>query len=206
MKLTWYGHSCFRFESDSCSVVFDPFFPGKVRGYKDLPELRASAVFCSHSHGDHFYPGIVSPDYSESVMTVRRFPCFHDDCGGEKRGMNLITVVESGGLKIAHLGDLGHIPGDDILNALQKSDILMVPVGGFYTIGPEEAYEIVRKTAPRACVPMHYRKGALGYDVLSELQDFLGLFAKEDIVFLDSDTVTDADLDKGRIIVPEYKI
>ena len=204
MKLSWYGHSCFIFESENCSAVFDPFRPGSVRGYKDLPELSASAVFCSHTHGDHFFPEAVSPDYRFSDMKVKRIPCFHDDCSGKKRGLNLITVVESDNLKIAHLGDLGHVPDEDILSALRGTDILMIPVGGFYTIGPETAYDLVRKISPKVCVPMHYRQGKLGYDVISELPDFLKFFAKNEVVFLRTNTVTDQDLEKGLVLVPKY--
>ncbi len=204
MKLTWYGHSCFKFESENCSAVFDPFSPGSVIGYKDLPELSASAVFCSHTHGDHFFPEAVSPDYKCSDMKVKRIPCFHDDCSGKKRGQNLITVVECDNMKIAHLGDLGHVPDEDILSALRGTDILMIPVGGFYTIGPETAYDLVRNISPKVCVPMHYRQGKLGYDVISELPDFLKFFAKNEVVFLSTNTVTDQDLDKGLVLVPKY--
>ena len=204
MKLTWYGHSCFKYESENCSAVFDPFRPGSVSGYKDLPELSASAVFCSHTHGDHFFPEAVSPDYRFSDMKVKRIPCFHDDCSGNKRGLNLITVVECDNMKIAHLGDLGHVPDEDILSALRGTDILMIPVGGFYTIGPETAYDMVRKISPKVCVPMHYRQGKLGYDVISELQDFLKFFAKNEVVFLSTNTVTDQDLEKGLVLIPKY--
>ena len=204
MKLTWYGHSCFKYESENCSAVFDPFRPGSVSGYKDLPELSASAVFCSHTHGDHFFPEAVSPDYRFSDMKVKRIPCFHDDCSGKKRGLNLITVVECDNMKIAHLGDLGHVPDEDILSALRGTDILMIPVGGFYTIGPETAYDMVRKISPKVCVPMHYRQGKLGYDVISELQDFLKFFAKSEVVFLSTNTVTDQDLEKGLVLIPKY--
>ena len=204
MKLTWYGHSCFKYESENCSAVFDPFRPGSVSGYKDLPELSASAVFCSHTHGDHFFPEAVSPDYRFSDMKVKRIPCFHDDCSGKKRGLNLITVVECDNMKIAHLGDLGHVPDEDILSALRGTDILMIPVGGFYTIGPETAYDMVRKISPKVCVPMHYRQCKLGYDVISELQDFLKFFAKNEVVFLSTNTVTDQDLEKGLVLIPKY--
>lgn len=204
MKLTWYGHSCFKYESENCSAVFDPFRPGSVSGYKDLPELSASAVFCSHTHGDHFFPEAVSPDYRFSDMKVKRIPCFHDDCSGKKRGLNLITVVECDNMKIAHLGDLGHVPDEDILSALRGTDILMIPVGGFYTIGPETAYDMVRKISPKVCVPMHYRQGKLGYDVISELQYFLKFFAKNEVVFLSTNTVTDQDLEKGLVLIPKY--
>ena len=204
MKLTWYGHSCFKFESENCSAVFDPFRPGSVSGYKDLPELSASAVFCSHTHGDHFFPEAVSPDYRFSDMKVKRIPCFHDDCSGKKRGLNLITVVESDNMKIAHLGDLGHVPDEDILSALRGTDILMIPVGGFDTIGPKTAYDLVRKISPKVCVPMHYRQGKLGYDVISELPDFLNFFGKNEVVFLSTNTVTDQHLEKGRVLVPKY--
>jgi len=205
MKLTWYGHSCFKFESENCSVVFDPFRPGSVSGYKDLPGLSASDVFCSHTHGDHFFPEAVSPDYRISDIRVRRFPCFHDDCEGKKRGLNLITLIESGSMKIAHLGDLGHIPDGDILSALKGTDILMVPVGGHYTIGPDAAYDLIKEVSPKVCVPMHYRQGKLGYDVLSELPAFLKHFDKNEVVFLSTNFITAPDLEKGRVLVPAYQ-
>ena len=107
MKLTWYGHACFKLETASGSVVFDPYAPGSVPGLA-LPEITADAVVCSHRHSDHYCPEAVTLTGSEPSFAMCSIPTFHDECMGAKRGDNLITVVTAEGLTVAHCGDLGH--------------------------------------------------------------------------------------------------
>ena len=133
MKLTWCGHSCFLLESRSGSVVFDPYAPGSVPGLV-LPTLRADAVICSHEHADHFYPEGVELSGRKPDFEIRQFDCWHDDARGAKRGKNMMTLVEADGLRVLHMGDLGHMLSPEQLAALGRVDVLMIPVGGFYTI------------------------------------------------------------------------
>ena len=172
MKLTWYGHSCFLLETAEGSVVFDPYAPGSVPGLA-LPELTADAVLCSHGHRDHGFAEAVRLSGKQPAFRVTAIDSFHDDKRGLLRGKNTIYVVEAEGKRVAHLGDLGHELNEKQLAALGKIDLLLIPVGGFFTIGPEEACAVLEQLQPRVAVPMHYRRGGMGYDVLSTLESFL---------------------------------
>lgn len=172
MTITWYGHSCFLLSSTNGSVVFDPYFPGSVPGLR-LPELSADAVICSHGHDDHNYAAGVALSGKIPSLKIRRFNTWHDDAGGAKRGKNIMTIVESEGLRVLHMGDLGHMLSAAQLAALGCIDVLFIPVGGYYTIDARQAAELVRKIAPRVTVPMHYRGSGFGYDVIGTVDDFL---------------------------------
>ena len=176
MKLTWYGHACFLVETAEGAVVFDPYAPGSVPGLT-LPPLRADAVVCSHGHRDHGYTAGVTLSGKEPGFTLRTIPCFHDDRGGTLRGENRITVLEAEGLRLAHMGDLGHELSEEQCAAIGTPDVLLIPVGGFYTIGPDTAEALVRKLEPRITIPMHYRGEGFGYDVIGPVEDFTRRFA-----------------------------
>lgn len=174
IELTWLGHSCFRAQCGAYALVLDPFAPGSVPGLEDIHQTAQGAL-CSHEHHDHNYrEGVVLAD-GESEIDVQSYPSFHDDCQGEKRGPNLIRVLEGGGVRVAHMGDIGCMPSPEVLEALHGADALLIPVGGHYTVGPREAMEIVKTVEPRVVVPMHYRSPEFGFDVLGPVEDFLAL-------------------------------
>ena len=175
MKLTWYGHSCFLIETEAGSLVLDPYAPGSVPGIR-LPPLRADAVVCSHGHRDHGYAEGVTLTGREPGFTLRSIPCFHDEAKGAKRGENRITVLEAEGLRVAHLGDLGHRLSAEQLAALGKLDLMLIPVGGFYTIDADTAAALVKAVRPRHCIPMHYRGEGFGYDVIGPVTEFTRQF------------------------------
>ena len=172
MKITWLGHSCFLAETADGSAVFDPYAPGSVPGL-ELPPITADAVFCSHSHRDHGYAQGIQLSGQGLRAKVTRIPCFHDEKNGIMRGDNLITVLEAEGLRLAHLGDLGHMLSPEQLEALGHVDILLIPVGGYYTIDAHTAWALVEAVHPAITVPMHYRGSGFGYDVIQPVDDFL---------------------------------
>ena len=176
--LTWYGHSCFRLDfAAGGSVIFDPYERGSVPGV-ELPEgLTADAVLCSHGHGDHNAAGRVALSGRKPGFSVTGIDTFHDPEQGRLRGPNRISVVEYGGFRAAHLGDLGCALEEAELTELRGLDLLLLPVGGHFTIGPGEARTLWEALQPRIAVPMHYRRGKMGYPVISELEEFTGLFA-----------------------------
>lgn len=174
MKLTWYGHSCFLIESEDGSAVLDPYAPESVPGFQ-LPELTADAVFCSHEHADHNYRSGVALTGREFRGTVEEIPCYHDGVLGLKRGKNTIRVITCEGLRIAHLGDLGHMLSRAQLKALGELDALLIPIGGFYTIDAAAARRIAEAVRAGVSIPMHYRGKDFGYDVLGTVDDFLAL-------------------------------
>ncbi len=174
MVITWYGHSCFLVETAVGSLVFDPYSPGSVPGLA-LPPLEADAVSCSHGHRDHGYAQAVTLSGREPGFTLRTISCFHDGKRGLLRGKNTIAVLEAEGLRVAHLGDLGHPLDAGQLRELGPVDVLLIPVGGHYTIDAAEAAALVRAVSPRITVPMHYRGEGFGYDVIGPVEDFLAL-------------------------------
>ena len=165
MKLTYFGHATFALEFAGLKVVTDPC----SIGYPIKP-LCADVVTESHQHHDHndisgmqvgrvlSAPG----EYEVGGVKFSTISTFHDPQGGALRGENLIFVIEAEGLKIAHLGDLGHVSGAD---ALENVDVLMIPIGGYYTIDTDEAMEIVRRLKPRIVIPMHFKTDCIDYPI-----------------------------------------
>jgi len=176
MKLTWYGHSCFRMESADGTVVFDPAENGRVPGYSPLPEdISADKVLCSHGHGDHNAAELIKLTGNTFGGKITLIDSWHDDAEGKKRGSNVIAVVETEDLKAVHMGDLGCELNQEQVNALANPDVLMIPVGGFYTIDAKQARAIADLLKAKVVVPMHYRSGDRGYDVIATLDEFVSL-------------------------------
>ena len=141
MKLTWLGHACFALEQDGYKIVIDPYTD--VVGHADI-QTEAHAVLCSHQHFDHnAVGGVRLLPAGESPFTIRTVAACHDDQGGALRGPNTIHILSAGGVTVAHLGDLGCELTPDQLDQLMDLDVLMIPVGGFYTIGPDEAWDLI---------------------------------------------------------------
>ena len=175
MTITWLGHSCFRVTCGDSIVVLDPYEPGSVPGCGDICET-ADQVLCSHEHHDHNYrAGVRLSGRGKGAIQVTALPWYHDDCQGKKRGPSTIYLLEGGGVRVAHFGDVGCMPSQEIVEQLRGVDAALLPVGGFYTVGPQEAKEIVDAIRPRVVVPMHYRSESFGFDVIGPVEDFLAL-------------------------------
>ncbi len=180
MNISWYGHSCFKIQTkpkrglDEVIIFTDPF--EKSLGLRP-PQGQANIVTISHSHSDHSDPGFLKGDpfiidspgeYSIKRISVRGIDSFHDDEQGEKRGRNAIFVIESEEIRICHLGDLGHVLTEEQVEKIGEIDILMIPVGGKYTIEPDQAKEVVAQLEPNMIIPMHYKIPGLKLDVANE--------------------------------------
>ena len=190
MKITWYGHSCFKVSFDGGSVVFDPYADGSVPGWT-LPQLSDDAVLCSHRHDDHAGAGKVTLSGREPDCKVETVECFHDAEHGAKRGANTIHILTADGVRVAHLGDLGHEPDEAQLAAIGAPDVLLIPVGGFYTIDAATAAAVAEKIGARITVPMHYRGDGFGYDVIGTVEEFTAL--RKDVRCADSNSFDPAD-------------
>ena len=186
MRITWYGHSCFLVETAEGSLVFDPYGPESIPGLR-LPPLTADLVICSHEHFDHNARDCIKLSGDPVGFRLVQMDTWHDEAQGRKRGANTITVLEAEGLRLAHLGDLGHMLSRAQLEQLGTIDILMLPVGGFYTIGPETAWELAQAIRPKILIPMHYRGTGFGFDVIAPVEDFLAL--AENVLRLDSNVL-----------------
>ncbi len=180
----WHGHACFELRSSTgFTVVIDPH-DGASIGLKP-PKAEADLVLVTHEHFDHNQSNIVAkPDATVLSMregevrigpvTVKGVKLYHDKMNGRLRGEVIAYLVEVDGIKFLHLGDLGHTLTDEQAEALGKPDVVFVPVGGTYTIGPHEAKEVVDKLDPPIAVPMHYWVPGLQLP-LRPVTDFLAL-------------------------------
>lgn len=170
--IQWHGHSCFSVTADNYTIVLDPFADGSVPGIGNIrPE--ANAVLCSHYHSDHGCAEVVTVTEKENCpFEILKIDTYHDDVQGTKRGENRIHILETDGIRIVHFGDLGCMLTSEQAELLKKADVLMIPVGGFYTIDAAQAKEIVSLLDPKVVIPMHYRSDTFGYPVIGRLEEF----------------------------------
>ena len=183
MDITYLGHSSFRIKTKLAALVTDPFDP-KMVGLK-YSGVDGEIVTVSHGHSDHNAVDKVSGikkvvdgpgEYEISGVSIMGFKTYHDAKNGEERGTNTIYVIEAEGLRMVHLGDLGHLLSDDLIEEIGDVDVLMIPVGGFFTIGPKEATELISKIEPFYVIPMHYKMPGMSptlSEKLSPVEDFL---------------------------------
>lgn len=180
MYITWFGQSCFKIQGKEVTLVTDPYDP--QIGFK-LPRMTADIVTVSHDHYDHNNVAAISGnpfiintpgEYEIKKVFIYGIPSWHDDKEGNQRGSNTIYLIEFEELKIAHLGDLGDYLSDNQLEKLEGVDILIVPVGGTYTLNAKQAAEVISQVEPRIVIPMHYKIPGLKVNI-----DNLNSFSKE---------------------------
>jgi L-ascorbate metabolism protein UlaG (beta-lactamase superfamily) len=198
----WRGQSFFEIiTTKGTRIVFDPhLIPAYGRNV-----VNADLVLLSHEHTDHTQTSAVENldkakvlhgvkdekgdgkkfdwnaiDQTVKDVKIRTLGTFHDQMNGMQRGLNSIFILEFDGLKVAHLGDLGHTLSDAQVKKLGEIDVLFVPVGGVYTLNGEDAAKVVKQIKPRRCViPMHY--GTAVYDDVLPVDEFLEESKKETI-------------------------
>lgn len=178
MEIKYLGLSSFRMRGKTATVITDPYDSDMV-GIK-YPKEKADIVTISHDHKDHNKSDQVSEvkkvlegpgEYEISEVSIIGVPSFHDDKKGEERGKNTIYVFEMDELRIAHLGDLGHKLKEKHIEAMGEIDILMVPVGGKFTIDAKTAVEVVREVDPKIIIPMHFLIPNMNKKEFGELSD-----------------------------------
>jgi L-ascorbate metabolism protein UlaG (beta-lactamase superfamily) len=169
MRLTYYGHASFLVETADCTrVILDPYrhgaFGGAVR-YAPIGE-SADVVVASHAHDDHGAFDTISGKplkflhpQAQTVgsLSIAGVDVAHDEVGGRERGKSTIVILDDGDLRLVHLGDLGHALEAATVQAIGRVDVLLVPVGGFFTIDHNEAAKVVEALDPRIVVPMHFK-------------------------------------------------
>lgn len=181
MTITYIGHACFLIEDNAGhTIVTDPYKRGSVPGLA-YHDLVADEVICSHNHYDHDdFDGVGSPENVWSgkfdVETIRTF---HDDVQGAARGRNNISILNIDGKRVVHMGDIGCELTESQVDRLRNCDVLMIPVGGFYTINARQAFAMVKAVDPRVVIPMHYRGKTFGYDEIATVDEFEQLILAE---------------------------
>ena len=184
MHISWLGHSCFKIQdkvgSDGVTLITDPFSTQAV-GLKE-PKSEADIVTISHDHPDHNNlkaikgsPFVIqSPgEYDVKGVSIVGVDSFHDDEKGKKRGKNTIYWMEIEGVSVVHLGDLGYVPESKELEKIPNCDILLIPVGGKYTLGAGKAVELVNQIEPRIVIPMHYKTKGVTIDDIEGVDRFV---------------------------------
>jgi len=169
MKLKYLGHASFLITaSDGARIIADPYESGYRNGmisYGPIKE-KADVVFITHEHGDHNYLGDIqgSPQvlrgpgvHQAKGIEFKGIATFHDNVQGAERGRNTIFCFTIDGIRVCHMGDLGHWLSQPQITEMGNVDVLMLPVGGASTINATLATEVVRKIEPRIVIPMHYK-------------------------------------------------
>ena len=213
MKIQYLGHSCFKLtESTGASVITDPY---QSVGY-ELPDgITANAVTVSHDHYDHNNgpaiggkPKILREEgcFDLDGVEITGIKSYHDTDAGKLRGENVIFKFRMDGLDICHLGDLGEECSAELLELLLPVNILLIPVGGNYTIDAELAKEYVDRLMPEIVIPMHYKTKSLDIDI-DKAQPFLDKFDEEDVEVSHKDELEfsreDLTEEKTKIILME---
>lgn len=184
MKLKWLGHSAFLLTADSGTrVITDPYKPGcfdGAVGYGPICETGDAATV-SHDHDDHCAwqalpgnPQVVrgAGEFTVKDISIAGFDTAHDEAGGRQRGRNTVYRFTMDGLRVLHCGDLGEEPGPELVKAIGPVDVLLVPVGGHFTIDAAQAHRVSAALGAKVIIPMHYKTAKLGFPVAG-VEDFL---------------------------------
>lgn len=177
MKLRYLAHSAFLMTtSQGTRIITDPYEAGSYGGavgYRSIEE-EAEAITISHDHPDHCHVCekhqkarlIQTPGkHRAAEVEITGIPAFHDQSKGSERGRNILFVFQADGLRVCHCGDLGHVLDEQTVKELGPIDVLLVPVGGFYTIDASEADQVISAIKPKVAVPMHYKTEKLGFGI-----------------------------------------
>lgn len=212
MKIQWLGHSCFFITTDNGTrIMLDPC--DAATGYAIKPR-ECDILTISHEHHDHNCAELAAGqpiridkcgEYEAHGVKITGISTYHDDVQGAKRGKNIIFIIEADGLRIAHLGDLGERLSDAAAARIGQTDVMLMPIGGVYTIDAQGASELMRRLEPKMIIPMHYKTAALSFE-LGTLEQFTALLPERRIIRAGGSQVR---LDKekicsGSILLPDY--
>ena len=186
MKIEWIGHACFRLTAqDGTVVITDPY--DESVGIDMIP-LEADLITMSHGHHDHCEESMIvgSPVVARGEQKVcvgsvisETVLSWHDDAEGKLRGENAIRIFAIDGLKIVHMGDQGCMPDEDVLEAIAGADVMMIPVGGTYTVDAQGAKAIIERAKPNCVIPMHVKTKRCPYPIAPMSQALAALGAAD---------------------------
>jgi L-ascorbate metabolism protein UlaG (beta-lactamase superfamily) len=218
VSITWIGHACFAIRSsEGFVIVTDPYSNIGYKNPNQYPDIVANAITVSHEHSDHNAVGFVnqvpggakvirgSGEHLVDGIRIKGIGTYHDEVQGAQRGPNTVFVMDVDGIRICHLGDLGHLLSAAQLSEIGVVDVLMIPVGGVYTIDAAKATMVLEQIRPRIAIPMHYKTPSLSFS-LDPVDKFLS--GKEGVERPGTDTITltPGELpDPVKIIVLDYR-
>jgi len=184
MKIKWYGHAAFLITSDQgVKIITDPYESGAYGGQLAYGKIKdqSDIALTSHDHADHNdtkslpgSPQIVKNSGSKTVkgISFKGIPTYHDSSKGSERGTNTIFTFSVDGIRVCHLGDLGHILSEKELAEIGPVDILLIPVGGYFTIDSKEATRVAEQLKAKVLIPMHFKTEKCGFPI-APVEDFL---------------------------------
>ena len=193
MKIKWLGHASFMITAETgTKIITDPYVTAENLNYGEIKE-SADIVTVSHEHGDHSNLSAVrgSPEVVRGTARVKGIefkgiPTYHDDAKGQQRGNNTILCFEVDGTRVCHLGDLGHSLSDKQATELGSVAILLIPVGGNYTIDAKVAGQLCARLKPKVIIPMHFKNDKCSFPIAG-VDEFLQ--GKEGVSRLDTSEV-----------------
>jgi len=214
MQIIWKGQSCFQIitsqgKNNQVSIVIDPF--DESIGLR-LPKLEADILLVSHSRYDHNNVKAVSGnpilvegpgEYEIKEVFIQGIPAFHDSSFGKEKGSNTIYTIETEDMKLCHLGDLGQKElTSEQVEKIGEIDILMIPIGGVYTISAKETVRIMSQIEPNIIIPMHYQIPKLKLK-LEGLDKFLKTMGIKSIIPLPKLSIKKKDIssEEAKIII-----
>ncbi len=179
MKIKWLGHATFLITSDSgVKIIADPYEPNDKLRYGEINE-SADIATVSHDHSDHSNvaavkgnPQVAKNDAEIKGIKFKGIPSFHDATGGKDRGSNTIFCFEVDGVKVCHLGDLGHELTAEQVAETGAVDVVLLPVGGFFTIDAAVASRVAEQLKPKVIIPMHFKNNKCDFPI-SGVDEFL---------------------------------
>ena len=184
MKVKWLGHACFLLTSDSgLRIMTDPYTAGVFGLNYEPPSETADVVTVSHEHGDHNNvaavkgnPQVVRGVGSQEAKAIRfrGVASAHDRSSGKERGSNTIFCFALDGINVCHLGDLGHELSDQGVADIGDVDVLLIPVGGNFTIDAAVADRVCQKLAPKVVIPMHFKNDRCPGFPVAGVDEFMG--------------------------------
>ena len=181
MKVKWLGHSCFLITSEKgTKLITDPYAVGGGINYSPIKE-SADIIIVSHDHSDHNnvsavqgQPQIIKGSGINDVSGIefKGIATYHDKSKGKERGGNTVFCFTVDGIRLCHLGDLGHLLSQEQIASVGDVDILFIPVGGFFTIDAAEASQVCTQLMPKVIIPMHFKTTKCAYPI-GAVEDFL---------------------------------
>jgi L-ascorbate metabolism protein UlaG (beta-lactamase superfamily) len=211
MIIKYLGHASFQIKTKNATIITDPY-DEKMVGLK-FPKVEGDIVTMSHDHKDHNqaknvkgepllidWPG----EFEKNDVRIFGYKAYHDQKKGEERGENILYKFEAEGISILHCGDLGEIPDQKLIDDMGDIDILMIPVGGFYTIDAEMAKEVCLRIEPSIIIPMHYKNSKLNKEIAENLlpvDEFLKKIGTEK-----KDPLEELKVNKEELLEEESKV
>jgi L-ascorbate metabolism protein UlaG (beta-lactamase superfamily) len=166
MDIEYLGHSAFKIKTNGTTIITDPFGSGSGSAKSSFPNIEAQIVTISNDHPDHNnknalsgQPFVIesSGEYEVKGVNVFGYTTYHDKNNGTEQGKNTVYLIEAEGISVCHLGNLGHVLENKIIEELGDIDILLAPVGGADTVDAAKATDVVRQIEPKLVIPMHYQ-------------------------------------------------